>query len=126
MPKTILMIFLLSLILNPAPLSAQEDTDSAALTSTTGQEAPEGMEKIRLGGSAELIVPKGAKTRQVGAQVIVEGTKEYMSRRFAEMETRLNALEERQTATEKKLTEEIKMLRDELEQKETTDAQLIK
>ena len=60
------------------------------------QKVPEGMEAIQLGGSAELIVPKGAKTRKVGAQIIVEGTKEYMSRRFSEMEARLASIEQRQ------------------------------
>ena len=59
-------------------------------------EIPEGMEEIQLGGSAKLIVPQGAKTKKVGAQIIVEGTKEYMARRFVALDKRLDALEESQ------------------------------
>ena len=76
------------------------------------QKVPEGMEAIQLGGSAELIVPKGAKTRKVGAQIIVEGTKEYMSRRFSEMEARLAAMEKRQDD----LIKEVKSLKKILEE----------
>ncbi len=54
-------------------------------------------------GSASLIVPKGAKTRKVGAQIIVEGTKEYMSRRFFEMDAQLKKIEARQTELEKEI-----------------------
>ena len=60
---------------------------------TINQEVPEGMEAVQIGGSAWLIIPKGAKTRKVGAQVIVEGVKEYMSRRFEEMDARLIKIE---------------------------------
>jgi len=72
------------------------------------------MEAIRLGGSAELIVPKGAKTRRVGAQIIVEGTKEYMSRRFSEMEKRLAAIEKRQ----ENLIKEVKSLNNALKEQQ--------
>ena len=58
---------------------AQENTP-------TPKEIPIGMEEVRLGSGATLIVPKGAKTREIGSQVIVEGTKEYMSRRFYELD----------------------------------------
>ena len=70
------------------------------------QEIPEGMEEIKIGGSAKLIVPKGAKTRKVGAQIIVEGTKEYMSRRFSEMTEQLKRIE----ATQAELQEQLKTL----------------
>lgn len=68
---------------------------------------PKGMEAIKIGASGELIVPKGALTRKVGAQIIVEGSKEYMSRRFEEMEERFSSVEKNQTA----LREEIESLR---------------
>lgn len=57
------------------------------------QNVPAGMEVIELNGSGQIIVPKGAKTRKVGAQIFVEGTKEYMSRRFEEMDERFAKIE---------------------------------
>ena len=57
------------------------------------QEVPEGMEAVQIGGSGWLIIPKGAKTHKVGAQIIVEGVKEYMSRRFEDTDTRLEKIE---------------------------------
>ncbi len=65
----------------------------ASAQDATKREIPEGMEEIQIGGSAKLIVPKGAKIRKGGAQVIVEGTKEYMTRRFFEMEQQLTELQ---------------------------------
>ena len=69
---------------------------SAYAQSTVNQKIPEGMEAVRIGGSGWLIVPQGAKTRRVGAQIIVEGSKEYMSRRFFEMDERLQKIEKNQ------------------------------
>lgn len=77
-------------------------------------EVPEGMEAVTIGGSAQLIIPKGAKTRKVGAQIIVEGTKEYMSRRFEEMEARFAKLE----ATLDELSKELQSLRESLKNKD--------
>ncbi|HOW35097.1 MAG TPA: hypothetical protein PL155_01595 [Candidatus Omnitrophota bacterium] len=57
------------------------------------QNIPEGMEVIEINGSGQIIVPKGAKTRKIGAQIFVEGTKEYMSRRFEEIDERLANIE---------------------------------
>ena len=68
---------------------------------------PKGMEAIKLGGSGEWIIPKGAKVRKVGAQLIVEGTKEYVSRRFEEMEERFAAVEKNQEM----LQEEVETLK---------------
>ena len=89
------------------------------------QKVPEGMEAIRIGGSAELIVPKGAKTRRVGAQIIVEGTKEYMSRRFSEMEKRLAAMEEGQKTLMKEI-ESLKNIIEKQEAEKTSKAENIK
>ena len=76
----------------------------------TNQKIPEGMEAVQIGGSATLIVPQGAKTRKVGAQIIVEGTKEYMSRRFLEVDERLTTLEKNLTD----LTKEVAALKNDL------------
>ena len=72
------------------------------------QEIPEGMEAVQIGGSAQLIIPKGAKTKKVGAQIIVEGTKEYMSRRFSEIDAQIEQIKKTQEA----ITEELKTLSD--------------
>jgi len=57
------------------------------------QKIPPGMEKINKEGSGQVIVPMGAKTRKVGAHIIVESDREYMSRRFYEMDERFKKLE---------------------------------
>ena len=79
-------------------------TISAYAQSTLNREIPEGMEAVRIGGSGWLIVPQGAKTRKVGAQIIVEGSKEYMSRRFLEMNERFEKIEKNQEALQKELS----------------------
>ena len=84
----------------------EERLTSQEIPQRTGPEIPYGMEEIQIGGSAKLIVPKGAKTRKVGAQIIVEGTKEYMSRRFLETDERLEKIEKQQL----ELQEQIKAL----------------
>ena len=77
--------------------------------SNNSQKIPEGMEVIKIGGGGgQLIVPKGAKTRQVGAQIIVEGTKEYMSRMIYEMGERLTKIEKSQ----EDLKKEVETLKD--------------
>ena len=62
-------------------------------TNTNIPKIPEGMEAVQIGGSAQLIIPKGAKTRKVGAEIIVEGTKEYMARNIEEINVRLAKIE---------------------------------
>ena len=64
---------------------------------------PQGMEAITVGGSGKVIVPKGAKATKIGAQVIVEGTKEYMARKFDEMEQRFAKIEADQEDLKKQL-----------------------
>lgn len=76
---------------------------AALAQNNNAPQVPEGMEVIQIGGSGQLIVPKGAKTRKVGAQIIVEGTKEYMSRRFEEMEERFAKIEEAQDELKKQV-----------------------
>ena len=83
------LIFVLSISASHA--LAQEEANGE-----TKQKIPEGMEEIQIGGSAKLIIPKGAKVTKVGAQLIVEGTKEYMARKVSEMEERLAAIEKNQ------------------------------
>ena len=64
---------------------------------------PQGMEAITVGGSGKVVVPKGAKAKKIGAQVIVEGTKEFMARKFDEMEQRFAKIEADQENLKKQL-----------------------
>lgn len=83
----------------------------AVAQESTPPQVPEGMEAIQIGGSGWVIVPKGAQTRKVGAQIIVEGTREYMSRRFEEMEARLAHIERAQEAIQKGLESLTELIR---------------
>lgn len=89
---------------------AQQDQDPVA----QGGDVPEGMEVIQVTGGYRLIVPQGAKTRRVGAQIIVEGDKEYYSRRFYELSQEITDLRtqveelKRQVGELKKNTQETK------------------
>ncbi|GEM_PF-254388 len=91
--KTILCFIFMLLV--PAVVSLAEDEAVSKI--------PQGMEEIQITGSAKLIVPKGAKTKKVGAQIIVEGTKEYMSRRFSEMDDQLKQIEKKIADLQSKL-----------------------
>lgn len=87
---------IVTLLLSAAAAFAQDNTP-------TPKEIPVGMEEMRLGSGATLIVPKGAKIREVGSQVIVEGTKEYMSRKFYELKETQAKTEKTQTGFQEKL-----------------------
>ena len=111
--KVLIFLFVLSV----PSLYAEETVQNTygVNTNTIQHEVPEGMEAISVGGGGgQLIVPKGAKTRKVGAQIIVEGTKEYMSRMVQEMSIRLDEMEKKQEEllaeieTLKKMIEEMK------------------
>lgn len=54
---------------------------------------PEGMEVVSERG-LNILVPKGSKVDFIGAQLFVEDTVRYMSRRFEEMDTRLKKEED--------------------------------
>ncbi len=59
------------------------------------QEIPQGMEIVNITAGHRLFVPKGAKIKKIGAQIIVENDTEYMSRRFEENEQRFIEIEAR-------------------------------
>ena len=107
MSKLRWLLFLCLIVLFPVIVFGQNEVN---------QPIPEGMEAIRIGGSGWLIVPKGAKTRKVGAQIIVEGTKEYMSRRFEEIDQRFEELEKKQQDQLKEI-ESLKNITGELDKK---------
>ena len=116
MRKLNIIIFVFTFFFSGSVVFAQSETNQEIPKTKSNQPIPEGMEAVQIGGSAQLIVPKGAKTRKVGAQIIVEGTKEYMSRRFFEMEKRLAEIEKRQD----EMAKEIGTLKKNLEQQQTT------
>jgi hypothetical protein len=76
-------------------------------------EVPEGMEAIAIGnGGGQFIVPKGAKIKRVGPQIIVEDTNEYMARMVQEMTERLSLMEQNQ----EELKQEIETLKKSVEE----------
>ncbi|MFA5060045.1 MAG: hypothetical protein WC676_05405 [Candidatus Omnitrophota bacterium] len=94
--RSIPFIFVVALLFTGAISFAQQEV-TLPPASSVNQPVPEGMEAVQIGASAVLIIPKGAKTRKVGAQIIVEGTKEYMARKTFEIEERLLEIEKRQS-----------------------------
>ncbi len=67
---------------------------------------PSGMEKIKVGRNVEMVVPVGTKTYKKGDLVILENPGEYVARRLADMEERLQKIE----AQEKEFKEKIERL----------------
>ena len=57
------------------------------------EEIPAGMEIIQVGDGQRLYVPKGTKTRKVGAQLILEDNSEYVAKRFSEIEDYIKTLQ---------------------------------
>ena len=53
------------------------------------KEPPPWMEDIKVKGRSTYLVPKGAKRKFIGSQVVVEPPNEYVARRFYEMEKSL-------------------------------------
>ena len=66
-------------------------------------EPPVGMEFIETGKSSRILVPKGVKSKKVGSKIVVEGTREYMARRFEEIDQRLEKIEQKQEELNKKI-----------------------
>jgi len=58
----------------------------------TGDNIPVGMESVQVTGGYQLLIPQGAKIRRIGAQIIVEDDREYLSRRFYEISQDVEAL----------------------------------
>ncbi len=73
------------------------------------EDIPAGMEAVQVTPGYRMIVPEGAKTRRVGAQIIVEGDKEYYSRRFHEISQDIEGLQNSINT----LTGQVEVLKDE-------------
>lgn len=57
------------------------------------EEIPAGMEIIQVGDGQRLYLPKGTKTKRVGAQLILEDNSEYTAKKFSEIEIDIKALQ---------------------------------
>jgi hypothetical protein len=57
------------------------------------EEIPAGMEMIQVGDGQRLYLPKGTKTKRVGAQLILEDNSEYVAKKFSEIEIDIKALQ---------------------------------
>lgn len=57
------------------------------------EEIPAGMEIIQVGDGQRLYLPKGTKTKRVGAQLILEDNSEYVAKKLSEIEADIKALQ---------------------------------
>ena len=80
---------------------------SVAVFAVKTQDIPPWMEDIEKSGRGTYLVPKGAKRKVIGSQVIVEAPNEYVARRLYEMEgylrRRFQKIEERQEKFQEEL-----------------------
>ena len=94
----IVVVLIFSLIFTSGPIFAKEYGDVGVISSETGSDSdaesdiPPGME-IKKVGSADLMVPKGAKLYKRGAVTFMEGASAYSARRLNAMEKRINKIE---------------------------------
>jgi len=75
------------------------------------EEIPPGMEVIKI-GDARTIVIKGTKIKKKGDLLIVEGTKEFVARKFLETDGTFSEMK----VMEDKIRNEIEQLKKELEE----------
>lgn len=82
---------------------------SVAVFAVKAKDIPPWMEDIEESGRSTYLVPKGAKRKVVGSQIIVEAPNEYVARRLYEMEgylrRRFKTIEENQEKFHKELEE---------------------
>ena len=82
---------------------------SVAVFAVKAKDIPPWMEDIEKSGRSTYLVPKGAKRKVVGSQIIVEAPSEYVARRLYEMEGYLRRcfkkIEENQEKFQKELEE---------------------
>lgn len=69
------------------------------------EEAPPGMEKVQVGKSTEVVVPRGTKVSKKGDLVVLESVNEYVARKMLEVEERLARIEEEQKVLRQQLEE---------------------
>jgi len=104
--KKLLIGFGIVLLVLPVLSSAQDkdytvNDNSDEANNNTNSVVPEGMEAVNVKGF-NLLIPKGAKIDFNGAQLIVEDTTQYMSRKFEEIDMRLKKIERKLEEQDKK------------------------
>ena len=95
--KKFLIGFGIALLVLPVLSSAQNqdytvNSNSDEANNNANSILPEGMEVVNVRGH-NILIPEGAKIDLNGAQIIVEDTTRYMSRRFEEIDMRLKEAE---------------------------------
>ena len=89
----IVFLFLpISLLAQSRDYTVYSNTDES--NNNTNPVLPDNMEEIKFGGLS-LILPKGAKIELNGSLVTVEDMSRYMSRKFEEIDMRLNKIEQK-------------------------------
>lgn len=84
-------LFLILFLFSSACFAFEEDLNSRE---EEFEDVPVGMEAFQVTNGHRIIAPIGAKIKKIGAQIIVEGDKEYYSRRFFELTQEIDTLKE--------------------------------
>lgn len=107
MKNFICLLLAFIFILPPLFIMAQEGEE---------EEVPPGMEVIKI-GDVRAIVIIGSKIKKQGDLLILEGTKEFVARKFIETDKRISELEAKGISFEK----ELEQLRKELKELEESN-----
>lgn len=83
MRKISFLLWIIAAIILATSALAQEDKKD--------ENVPEGMEKIKVGPS-EFVIPKGMKMEKKGDLTVMEPSAEYVARRLADIEMRLDGI----------------------------------
>ena len=110
--KTLMCFFLIfSLAIIPAIfVMAKEEGEKK-------KEVSLGMEMIQIGGGVRALAIKGMKIHKEGDLLVLEGTKEFVARKFIEIDGRIDGLESKEENLEKgieQLREELRALQQEV------------
>ncbi len=111
----ILRIFILILFLFSSVCFAFEDDLNSREEESL--DVPVGMEAFQVTNGHRIVAPIGAKIKKIGAQIIVEGDKEYYSRRFFELTQEIDTLKESISS----LRGQVKILTQEIKDQEHND-----
>ncbi len=108
-------LWFFAFLLFSMPVFAQDQV------TTTADDAsiPVGMESVQVSGGYRLLIPQGAKIRRVGAQIIVEDDREYLSRRFYEISQDVENLR----SQVKQLQDDMSMLKEKIKTLEQSNLQ---
>jgi hypothetical protein len=112
MKKNICAISIFGLLFFTASVWAQEDQNE--------EEVPPGMEIVKV-GDVRAVVIKGTKIQKKGDLMVLEGTKEFVARKFLEYDENMSGLKTRDSDIEKEL-EQLRKELNELKEKVQGDS----